>query len=108
MGNPAYQSMLHPVSRQCGSRTSRRYAGPHTWAPMSPPVGVLLRKMRLGCMVANTMRVAPSTMAVVTMDLSVSESSESVASVDGDSSIVTPSIPSSFAWGFPVGTAAVT
>ena len=35
---------LQPLSCQCGSRWSRRYAGAHTWAPMSPPVGVLFRR----------------------------------------------------------------
>ena len=38
---PAYQSMLQPVSWKLDSRWSRRNAGPHTWAPMSPPVGVV-------------------------------------------------------------------
>ena len=43
---PAYQSMLHPLSWKFGSRWSRRNAGPHTWAPMSPPVGVVSSKTR--------------------------------------------------------------
>ena len=43
---PAYQSMLHPVSWKLDSRWSRRNAGPHTWAPMSPPVGVVSAKTR--------------------------------------------------------------
>ena len=45
-GMPAYQSMLHPVSWKLDSRWSRRNAGPQTWAPMSPPVGVVSAKTR--------------------------------------------------------------
>ena len=43
---PAYQSMLQPLSCQFGSRWSRRKAGPQTWAPMSPPVGVVRSNTR--------------------------------------------------------------
>ena len=63
--------MLHPVSLQCGNRTSRRYAGPQTCAPMSPPVGVLFRKIRLGCSTDKISNVAPNTTAVVLMALNV-------------------------------------
>ena len=45
---PAYQSMLQPLSWKFGSRWSRRKAGPHTWAPMSPPVGVVSVEDQVG------------------------------------------------------------
>ena len=38
--------MLQPLSWPFGSRWSRRYAGAHTWEPMSPPVGVTSSKIR--------------------------------------------------------------
>ena len=38
--------MVQPDSWKFGSRWSRRYAGAHTWAPMSPPVGVVLSNTR--------------------------------------------------------------
>ena len=38
---------------------------------MSPPVGVLLRKIKSGCKVDNTIKVAPKMMAVVLIDRNV-------------------------------------
>ena len=43
---PLYQSIVHPLKRSEPSRLSRRNAGPHTWAPKSPPVGVVSSKIR--------------------------------------------------------------
>ncbi len=38
--------MLHPESWKFVRKWSRRNAGAHTWAPMSPPVGVVSSKIR--------------------------------------------------------------
>ena len=48
---PAYQSMLQPDSWRLGSSWSRRKAGPQTWAPMSPPVGVVSIEDEVGARV---------------------------------------------------------
>src|SRR6185312_4661207 len=53
--------MLQPLSWPWGSSTSRRYAGAITWAPMSPPVGVLFVNTRSRWTTWRTANVAPPT-----------------------------------------------
>ena len=47
-GMPAYHSVVQPRSEPEGRSSFWRNDGPHTWAPMSPPVGVAAEKIPTG------------------------------------------------------------
>src|SRR5579871_4549556 len=51
--------------RPCGNRWFFRNQGAHTWAPMSPPAGVVLRNSLLGCRARNVNRTHPNSTSTV-------------------------------------------